>query len=118
MTKAHVFTHHSCRDPIAYGLVHSQDGRRVCVDRKVHLRLERAQTDLAVRERSDMTRRITDRYEVLGPCDGSCTPECELPVEAEELVRKFLASDGRELGMYEHVREDQHAPSQWVEDND
>ena len=70
----------------------------VCVDRKVHLTLLDSWYDQSGDPGSACD---SVRYQVLGPCDGSCLPTRELPPEAEELVLKFLASDGQELGTYE-----------------
>jgi hypothetical protein len=70
---------------------------RVCVDRKVHLTLETSGYDQSGDEENS---RDNVFHGDLEPCDGSCLPTLDLPAQAEDLVRKFLASDGKERGEY------------------
>ena len=73
----------------------------VCVDQQVHVTLQ-----------EDGWCADTDRHNVyygnVLPCEGSCLlkkdwsrlPTYELPVEAKNLVQRFLASNGKERGEY------------------
>ena len=70
---------------------------KVCVDRKVHITLSSNWYDPGDEENNAYD---TVSYGGLVPCDGSCLPTCVLPDEANELVIKFLASDGKERGTY------------------
>lgn len=69
----------------------------VCVDRKVHLTLATGWYDQSGDEE---TAYESVFHGDLMPCDGSCLPTLNLPAQAEDLVRKFLASDGKERGEY------------------
>lgn len=61
---------------------------KVCVDGKVHITLSY----------SWMDNYDSVFYGDLQPCDGTC--QKELPPEAEELVKRFLASDGKNRGEF------------------
>ncbi len=70
---------------------------KVCVDRKVHITLESSWYD-----QSGDSASASDHvfYGCVTPCDGSCLPTRELPKEAEELVQRFLRSNGEDRGEY------------------
>ncbi len=75
---------------------------KVCVDGKVHMTFHMT-FNSSWYDQSGCEAEVYDcvYYGDLVPCDGSCLPTRDLPPEAEELVRKFLASDGKERGTYE-----------------
>ena len=73
----------------------------LCVDEKVHLcyiRWQGPDEDRpAYYERGD-----GHEYRSMKPCDGSCRPkEMTLPSEVDQLIEKFLASDGKDVGEFE-----------------
>ena len=69
---------------------------KVCVDGKVHMTFHMT-FNSSWYDQSGCEAEVYDcvYYGDLVPCDGSCLPTRDLPPEAEELVRKFTASDGR-----------------------
>jgi len=73
---------------------------KVCVDGKVHLTLSSSWYD---QSGDEVAADDSVFYGNLVACDGSCNQSCELPMEAEDLVRKFLASDGKECGEFERT---------------
>lgn len=54
----------------------------ICVDEKVHL--------LLIKPRGEKEYSLSARP--LKACDGSCKNPCELPADAEEAVKQFLAT--------------------------